>query len=136
MILGISHIARTVRNIPAGYSFCEELPNHPAKFPFMSEPHQTHRIAFYPGKPAIELIEYPRMRDDISNISHLDSNGAICTALLCTNIEKDAKEFSDCFTTEAFPVLVNGRHLMVQLFRTKSYEFFELVQPCTIPVKN
>lgn len=126
MIVGVSHIARTEGDIPDGWEFCEELPNHPAKFPFLSEPHATHTIAFYPGKPALEVVRYPKM----GSSGFLDSDGAQCIALLSSRIEKDAEAFSDCFTTGSFPMKVNGRYLLIQLFRTRGGEFIELVQPC------
>ena len=126
MIVGISHIARTMDWVPKGYAFCEHLPNHPFKMPFLSKPHEDHIIAFFPGKPATEFVKYPYLT---TATGFLDTYGAVCTALLSTNIAKDAKSFSDCFTTEAFPVFVNNRKLLIQLFRTSGGEFIELVQP-------
>ena len=85
----------------------------------MSERHETHTIAFYPGKPATEIIKYPKL---VEGNSFLDSEDAVCVALLSTNIAKDAEQFSDCFTTGSFSAVVNKRSLLIQLFRTQGGE--------------
>jgi hypothetical protein len=126
MIVGVSHIAKTSDRIPEGYAFCETISNNPLKFPFMSRPHETHKIAFYRGSPSIEIVTYPL---PIKPVGYLDSLGSSMVALLSTNIAKDAEQFSDCFTTGSFQVVVNKRSLLIQIFRANGGEFIELVQP-------